>query len=92
MATFNITGYSQDEVCNHCGRTLKHGIKISDGRIVGATCLDKLLSRPKLYHGKKYRLGAERIIHIARVVELKSPSQWDVYGVAPKSTEFEYAD
>jgi len=91
MTTFNITGYSQDEVCNHCGRSLKHGIKISDGRIVGATCLDKILTKPKMYHGKKYRLGAERIIHIAKVVELKSPSQWDAYMVSVKSTEFEYA-
>lgn len=91
MTTFNITGYSQDEVCGHCGRNLKHGIAISDGRIVGATCLDKLLSKPKVYLGKKYRLGSERIIHIAKVVQLKAPSLWDRYGVSPKSTEFEYA-
>jgi len=90
MATFTITGYSQDEVCNHCGRPLKHGIKVSDGRILGATCIDKVLSKAKFYQGKRYRVGADRIIHIARVVELKPVSQWDIYNVSIKSTEFEY--
>lgn len=88
----SIVGYEQECNCEHCGRPLKHGIRISDGRIVGATCLDKKLTKPKVYHGKKYRLGAERIIHIAKVVQFKAVSQWDAYGVAPSSPNFEAAE
>jgi hypothetical protein len=84
-----IVGYEQECNCEHCGRPLKHGIRISDGRVVGATCLDKKLTKPKIYRGQKYRLGSERIIHIAKVVQFKNPSRWDDYGVAPSSPVFE---
>jgi hypothetical protein len=57
-----IVGYSQEEVCHHCGRKLLHGIRLDDGRIVGAQCFDKALTLPLVYNGKKYRIGAENII------------------------------
>lgn len=87
--TIGIAGYEQDCNCEHCGRPLKHGIRLADGRTVGATCLDKKLTKPKVYHGKKYRLGAERIIHIAKVTQFKPASHWNDYGVAPLSGTFE---
>lgn len=87
----SITGYEQDCNCEHCGRPLKHGIRISDGRIVGATCLDKKLTQPKMYHGKKYRLGAELIIRAAKVVQWKQPSEWSRYGVSAATIQFEAA-
>lgn len=87
----SIVGYEQDGICEHCGRTLTHCIRISDGRIVGATCFDKKITKPREYQGKKYRFGSQHIIKIAKVVAWKSPSVWERYGVNEQSTRFEYA-
>lgn len=77
-----IVGYEQDGHCEHCGRKLRHCIRISDGRLVGATCLDKKLTSPKVYQGKKYRLGAELIIKAAKVAQFVAPQNWARYGVS----------
>ena len=91
MNTITIVGYEQEGNCEHCGRALKHCIRISDGRIVGATCLDKKISKPKTYQGKNYRLGAELIIKAAKVAQFKSPNQWSRYGVNQNTMTFELA-
>lgn len=93
-AQIAIVGYEREAKCQHCGRPLKHGIRISDGRIVGATCLDKKLTKARWSHWNKksYRLGAEQIIHIAKVVEFHAPANWSRYGVGPLSTQFEAVD
>lgn len=92
MTTITITGYEQDTKCEHCGRKLVHGIIISDGRVVGATCLDKKLTKAKIYHGKKYRLGAELIVKAAKVVQWKQPKDWLTYGVSEATITFESAE
>lgn len=89
MGRLLIIGYQLDSKCQHCNRNLKHGIRLSDGRVVGATCLDKKLTKPKLYHGRTYRLGAELIINAAKVVEFKASSEWSRFGVSSKTIEFE---
>lgn len=86
-----IVGYEQGGQCEHCGRALKHCIRLGDGRIVGATCFDKKLTQPREYFGKKYRLGAERIVHIAKVVEMVPAGKWNAYGVNSDSTTFQAA-
>lgn len=91
MNTLKITGYEQDCNCEHCGRHLVHGIRLSDGRVVGATCLDKKLTLPKVYQGKKYRLGSELIIKAAKVAQFKSHDQWPRYGVNDHTMTFESA-
>lgn len=91
MNQIAIVGYEQGGQCEHCGRALKHCIRTSDGRIVGATCFDKKLTAPRVYQGRKYRLGAERIVHIAKVVERIPAHQWGGYGVNSDSTIFEAA-
>lgn len=84
-----IVGYEQEGHCEHCGRALKHCIRISDGRIVGATCFDKKLTAPREYFGEKYRFGAQHIVHIAKVVQKIPPHRWDSYGVSAQSAVFE---
>ncbi len=64
-----IVGYEQDGHCEHCGRKLRHCIRIDDGRIVGATCFDQKLTLPLVYQGKKYRIGPENVIRYARLRE-----------------------
>lgn len=83
-----IVGYVHDTYCQHCGRKLKHGIRISDGRTVGATCLDKKITHPKMYQGQPYRVGSELIINAAKVVENKLESQWARYGVSRETLKF----
>lgn len=86
--TVTIIGYEQDCHCQHCGRALKHGIRISDGRVVGAQCFDKKLTAPRKYQGKNFRFGAEFIVRVAKVVEWKTPDTWARYGVDAASTIF----
>lgn len=92
MAQIAIVGYEQDARCAHCNRPLLHGIRISDGRTVGASCLDKQLTKAKSYQGKQYRLGAALIINAARVVEFKPPSSWQRYGVSARTIQFDAVD
>lgn len=92
MTTITITGYEQDGNCEHCGRALKHCIRISDGRIVGATCLDKKISKPKQYHGKSYRLGAEMIVKAAKCAQFVPAQNWARYGVNRHTMTFELVE
>lgn len=89
MCKLIIVGYERDQVCGHCGRNLKHGIKLSDARVVGAQCLNKALTQPKVVHGKKVRVGASYIIRTAKVVQFIPADRWLTYGVVQESTEFE---
>lgn len=89
MSQISIVGYESSCNCEHCGRALKHGIKLSDGRVVGATCLDKKLTMPRVYRGKKYRFGDEFIVKIAKVVEFYSPNNWTRFDVSASSITFE---
>lgn len=84
--TISITGYEQDGHCEHCGRALKHCIKISDGRIVGATCFDKKITLPREHLGKKYRVGSDSIIQLAKLAQFVKPENWSRYGY--NSTHF----
>ncbi|MEY8056516.1 hypothetical protein AB9A10_32300, partial [Pseudomonas aeruginosa] len=91
MSQISIVGYESDCNCEHCGRALRHGIRLSDGRLVGATCLDKKLTKPRKYQGKSFRFGAEHIIKIAKVVQFYSPGNWARFGVSASSATFEEA-
>jgi predicted amidophosphoribosyltransferase len=62
-----IVGYEQEGECEHCGRPLKHCIRIDDGRIVGATCLANKMTKAKVYNGRKYRVHAEDVIKAAKL-------------------------
>jgi hypothetical protein len=73
--TLTIVGYSQDEVCAHCGKSLIHGIRLADGRVVGAQCLNKVLTLPQVYGGKSYRVGHENIIRYAKIAERYTESE-----------------
>ena len=82
--TLTIVGYGNDEVCAHCGKNLIHGIRLADGRTVGAQCFNKVLTRPLSYGGKTYRLGAENIIKYAKVAEYYSQSEaCSRFGIRP---------
>lgn len=91
MNTLTIVGYEKECNCEHCGRSLKHGIRISDGRVVGAQCLDKSMTKPKMYQGKAYRSGTEYIIKAAKVVQFYSPAKWGSFGVTNSTIQFEAA-
>ena len=49
--TMDIVGYEQGGRCDHCGRALRHVVLLADGRNVGATCLAKVMTKPRETHG-----------------------------------------
>lgn len=73
--TLIITGYSEDEVCAHCNKTLRHGIRLDDGRIVGAQCFNKVLTMPQTYAGKSFRVGADNIIRYAKIAQFHTETE-----------------
>ena len=42
MTNVSIISYREECNCDHCGRNLKHGIVLSDGRTVGATVVAQI--------------------------------------------------
>ena len=91
MTTSNIlviAGYEKEAVCEHCGRALKHGVKLADGRIVGAQCLNQSMTQAKVRNGKKYRVGSEYIIKMAKCAQFADPAKWGQYGVTRQGMEF----
>lgn len=89
MTQLSIVGYEKETHCQHCGRALVHGIRLDDGRVVGATCLDKKLTKPKMYRGKPYRLGSELIIRAAKVAQFHAPSAWGRFNVSADTLQFD---
>lgn len=87
--TVQIIGYTEEGHCDHCGRALRHCIQIDDGRTVGATCLGKKLTAPKVYNGKQYRMDATSIIHTAKVVARRPQNRWYDFGVSDQMVAFE---
>jgi hypothetical protein len=88
MATITIVGYEQEGHCDHCGRALKHCIRLDNGSVVGATCFDKTLTKPRIYRGKPYRVGSENIIRYAKIAESGKLAR---YGVTINQLTFEAA-
>lgn len=87
-----IVGYEQDGHCEHCGRALRHCIRISDGRLVGATCFDRVLTKPRVYQGKAYRVGSDAIIRYAKIVAFYTTEAASRrFGVEPHMLRFEAA-
>ena len=89
MSTLTIVSYEQDGRCEHCGRPLKHCIRLDDGRIVGATCFAKILTKPKTYFGKPYRLGPAEIVRYAQCAARYSEAGLAKLGLSTKHLTFE---
>ena len=74
MKSYCINGYSQNGICEHCGRKLKHVIHIKDEKgcvfEVGAMCFTNEIAEPKSYQGKKCRTQHESIVKMARLMDL----------------------
>ena len=91
MSKISIVGYENDDHCEHCNRPLVHCIRLDDGRLVGAQCFNKVLTKPVSYQGKTYRLGASKIIELAKIRQFWSEERRKRCGYYPISFEFELA-
>jgi hypothetical protein len=90
--TLTITGYDNDTVCECCGKKLVHGIRLADGRVVGAQCFNKVLTKPLSYGGKNYRVGAENIIRRAKARQFYSAgAAAERFGFYPSDFVFQSA-
>lgn len=92
MSTLTIVGYEQEGICAHCGRALKHCVRVSTGEIVGADCFDRKLTKPRTYQGKSYRVGAERVRYLAKAAQFWTPSRQLLAGLGPEMFSFEAAN
>lgn len=84
-----IIGYQEEHGCEHCNRWLRHGIVLSNGKVVGATCFDKKLTKPRVDRsGRKYRVGSEWIIKLAKAARYDAATK-QRYGYGPQQFQFE---
>lgn len=81
MSKICITGYEKEENCDHCGKALIHGIRLSDGRVVGAICFANKLTAPYVYNGRKQRYAKEYIVKIAKLCQFIPREQWSKWGI-----------
>ncbi len=86
-----IVCYEGEGRCEHCGRPLKYCIRISDGRIVGATCFAEVMTAPRCRFGQPYRQNQEEIIRLAKIAACCSFAGMARYGVYPDDLRFEVA-
>lgn len=56
----SILGYEDDCNCDHCGRKLKIGIKISGYGVIGADCLNKAI----IFNKKRWGGGKPGAAHL----------------------------
>jgi len=83
-----IIGYVSEARCDHCGRALRHGIRIDDGRTVGASCLANVLTAPRRHAGKAYRYAPATVVDLAKVAEFAPAHLWANYGFNTASATF----
>jgi len=84
-----ITGYEESGKCDHCGRSLKHVIKLSNGQLVGSTCFANLMTEPKIHMGRKYRVSPTTVRELAQVAEFWSADKQSRNGYSAASFLFE---
>lgn len=80
-----VSGYYQGGECTHCGRELKHCV-VTDHGVFGAACFVNKVAKPKTYNGKKYRLGTDSIISLAKMA--RDPAR---HGIGSHQLTFEQA-
>lgn len=81
-----ITGYLEGGECAHCGRELRHVICTDGAGQVGARCFANALTKPRVYQGKKYRIGVDQVIYLAK--RARNPER---YGLHSSQFRFEAA-
>lgn len=90
--TLTIVGYETECACEHCGRALRHGIRLNDGRTVGAQCFDRVLTKPRSYYGKAFRVGQENIVRYAKIAARFTTEQAEIrFGIGLSHRTFEAA-
>ncbi len=90
--TVVIVGYEPDTSCEHCGRALIHGIRLDNGCVVGAQCFNNVLTKAKIYQGKKFRIGAENVVKYAKVAERYTEAEgMKRFGIGISQRTFELA-
>ncbi len=84
-----IVGYVPDEHCHHCGRKLVHGIRLSNGLIVGAACFAKKITLPRMYQGRKSKLSSNTVIWMAKIAAKYDPIARQQFGLYRDALVFE---
>lgn len=72
MAQITIIGYEKQCDCDHCGRALQHGIRVTGHGVIGADCFRAMIKsdRKKFSQGKP---DATFVRTLAKLAERDSP-------------------
>lgn len=91
MAQLTIIGYEQECSCDHCGRSLKHGIKVGGLGTIGADCFNKMIKADRKKFSGNGKPGASYIRMLAKLKERDNPQTLRNLGYGDWSFTFEAA-
>lgn len=91
MATITILGYERECYCDHCGRALQHGVKVSGLGVIGADCFNRLITADRKRFSGNGKPGAPYVRTLAKLKERDSAAQLSRMGYGPHHFVFEVA-
>ena len=85
-----IVGYEQECNCEHCGRPLKIGVKVTSIGIIGADCFNKMIVSDRKRFSGNGKPGAPYLRELA-IRSMKSPEYLSRRGYSSAIFDFEIA-
>lgn len=89
VQTISIRGYEAECSCDHCGRSLKHGIQTDVMGVIGADCFNKMIKADKKKFSGTGKPGASLIRTLAKLRERDSDESLCRIGYNP-ATSFKF--
>ena len=68
-----IIGYEPECYCEHCGRSLQHGVKTDRLGTIGADCFNRLIARDR----SKFSQGKPGATYVRQLAKLRERASWD---------------
>jgi hypothetical protein len=92
MTTISILGYEQECYCDHCGRALQHGVKVTGFGTIGADCFNKLIKADRKRFSGNGKPGSTLTRTLAKLRERDSSQQLSRMGYSDRHFVFELAE
>ena len=87
----SIMGYEGECSCDHCGRSLSHGVRTDTHGVIGADCFNKLIKADRKKFSRDGKPGASMIRTYAKLRERDSWDSLARIGYGPHHFVFEVA-
>lgn len=91
MTLICISGYTQPDNCEHCGKRLIHGVRTTTHGVIGADCFVKLIKADKKRFSGNGKPSTNWVRDLAKMKEFRSEEWRNRMNVWPHHFSFEAA-